>query len=113
MQHAASTTKSLPGRDECRTAKVHKAHLSWSSAAEEGWGVQKPFLCEGSEQSKLNCSFNSTQGAAYVSAALCLFFVLIIKITQTMSLWMYSSLFPVLMYVMMRLITRWWISLFT
>lgn len=72
MQHAASTTKSLPGRDKCRTDKLHKAHLSL--AAKEGLGVQKSLLRDGTGHNELNHSCNSTQGATQASAALCLVF---------------------------------------
>lgn len=80
VQHAASTAKSLPGRDKCRTAELHKAQLSWSLAAKERQGVQPPLLCDGAEHGEPNGLCRSVLGATHARAALWVFFVLIIKI---------------------------------
>lgn len=70
MQHAASTAKSLPGRDKCRTAELHKAQLSWSLAAEERQGVQQPLPCDRAEHREPSGLCKSALGVTHARAAL-------------------------------------------
>lgn len=74
VQHAASMAKSLPGKDKCRTAELHKAQF-WSSAAKERRSVQQPLLCDGIEHKESNRLCNSALGAMHSRAALWVFFL--------------------------------------
>lgn len=73
VQHAASMAKSLPGRDKCRTAELHKTQF-WSLAAKERQSVQQPLLCDGIEHKEPKCLCNSALGTMHSRAALWVFY---------------------------------------